>query len=63
MKIITKEFLYDKAMELTSIWDTLEIIDKDVDATSEMVAQRSLIVGKLQMINELMEYIDDTESE
>jgi len=57
--IITKEFLYNKAMELTSVWNTLEIIDKDVEANSEMVAERSLIVGKLQMINELMEYIDE----
>jgi rRNA processing protein Krr1/Pno1 len=60
MKIITKEFLYDKAMELTSVWNTLEIIDKDVIPNSEMVAERSLIVGKLEMINELIEYINET---
>ena len=57
---ITKELLYNKAMELNSIWDTLNIIYVDVDPNPEMIQEKAIIVGKLQMINELIDCIDET---
>lgn len=60
---ITKEYLYAKDMGIRALWETLEIIDKETDPNCEMVADRSFIVGKLQLINELMEYLDETTQE
>ena len=56
-RVITKEILLEKVMETDVLWNTKLIID---ETNMETVVSRARIVGKLEMLNELIDYINET---
>ena len=57
MKTITKDVLLEKSLENKVLWDTNEIIQ---EKNMETVVDKARIIGRLEMINELMDYLNET---
>jgi hypothetical protein len=55
--MITKELLVQKTMEIDTLWSVNSLIE---EGDLQTVISKAKLVGRMEMINELINYLDET---